>query len=205
MENSILSGSVWKALKNLFVCLGICLFTVTILPPAWYGRWLAHPWTEAHAPTLIVLGGDSVRDGMMGESSYWRAVWAVDVWREGGVKQIVVSGDTQTAASMRTWLIEQGVPADAVLLENRSRTTRENALFTAELLRDIPGPYLLVTSDIHVWRAQRAFRKAGLNVLPRPAPDALKRGNDWRNRWRVFLDIGDECAKIAYYASKQWI
>lgn len=205
MGNSILSDSVWNALKHLFAGIGICSCAIAIVPPAWYGQWLAHPWTEAHFPVLIVLGGDSIREGVMGESSYWRAVTAVEVWREGGVKQVVVSGDAQTTASMRAWLIGQGVPADAIRLENRSRTTRENALFTAELLRGASGPYLLVTSDIHVWRAQRAFRKAGLNVFPRPAPDAFKRGNDWRNRWRVFLDIAGECIKIGYYASKRWI
>jgi len=205
MENSILSDSVGNPLKHLFAGIGMCVCAIAIVPPAWYGQWLAHPWTEARFPTLIVLGGDSIREGMMGESSYWRAVHAVEVWREGGVKQVIVSADAQTAASMRAWLIGQGIPADAIRLENRSQSTRENALFTAELLRDLPGPYLLVTSDIHVWRAQRAFRKAGLNVFPRPAPDAFKRGNDWRNRWRVFLDIGGECVKIVYYASKRWI
>jgi uncharacterized SAM-binding protein YcdF (DUF218 family) len=196
---------VLPRLKNLFAALGLLLALVTLAPPAWYGSWLARPWTDAHAPVLIVLGGDSIRDSMMGESSYWRAVYAVDVWREGSVKRIVLSGDAQTTASMRTWIIGQNIPPDAVTLENRSQSTRENALFTAALAHDIPGPYLLLTSDIHMWRAQRAFRKAGLIVVPRPAPDAFKRANDWRNRWRVFLDIAGECVKIAYYRSRDWI
>jgi uncharacterized SAM-binding protein YcdF (DUF218 family) len=192
-------------LKNLLACLGALLALVTIVPPEWYGQWLAHPWTDARAPVLIVLGGDSVREGMMGTSSYWRSVFAVDVWREGGVKRMILSGDRQTTASMRTWIVEQGVPADAVTVEGNSQTTHENAVFTAALLRDVPGPYLLMTSDIHMWRAQRAFRQAGLAILPRPAPDAFKRANDWRDRWRVFLDIANECTKIVYYRLKRWI
>jgi uncharacterized SAM-binding protein YcdF (DUF218 family) len=56
-----------------------------------------------------------------------------------------------------------------------------------------------------MWRAQRVFRKAGLTVIPRPAPDAFKRANDWRDRWRVFLDIANECTKILYYRAKSWI
>jgi uncharacterized SAM-binding protein YcdF (DUF218 family) len=106
---------------------------------------------------------------------------------------------------MRTWIVGQGVPAAAITVEGNSHTTRENALFTAALLRNVPGPYLLLTSDIHIWRAQRAFRKAGLTVIPRPAPDAFKRANDWRDRWSVFLDIATECVKIVYYKSKSWI
>jgi uncharacterized SAM-binding protein YcdF (DUF218 family) len=192
-------------LKTLATWIGVFLMGVTALPPSWYAAWLARPWTAAHAPVLIVLGGDSVREGIMGLSSYWRCVYALDVWRESGARSIVLSGDAETTASMRSWLIAQGVPASAFTVENRSHSTRENALFTAELLRGVPGPYLLLTSDIHVWRASRCFTKAGLAVLPRPAPDAFKRGNDWRDRWRVFLDVSTECGKIGYYKSKGWI
>lgn len=194
-----------RHLKTLFACVGALLVLVCIVPPAWYGSWLAQPWTDARAPVLIVLGGDSIRDSMMGESSYWRCVYAVDVWHEGGIQRIVLSGDAQTTASMRTWIVGQGIPAAAVTVEGHSQSTRENALFTAQFLRRIPGPYLLLTSDFHMWRALRAFHKAGITALPRPAPDAFKRGNDWRDRWRVFLDIVTECSKIVYYKSHGWI
>jgi uncharacterized SAM-binding protein YcdF (DUF218 family) len=196
---------VLRHLKNLSTFLGILLVLVTIVPPTWYGQWLARPWTDARAPTLIVLGGDSVGEGIMGSSSYWRCVYVLDIWREGTVKRIILSGDPQTTVSMRTWMVAQGVPPSVISVEGNSHSTRENALFTAALARDIPGPYLLLTSDIHVWRALRAFQKAGLTVLPRPSPDAFKRANDWRDRWRVFLDISNECVKIAYYKFKGWI
>jgi uncharacterized SAM-binding protein YcdF (DUF218 family) len=194
-----------RRLKNLLACLGALAVLVTLVPPAWYAAWLAQPWTEARAPVLIVLAGESVRDGMMGTSSYWRSVFAVDVFHEGGIRRIVLTGDPQTTASMRTWLIDQGIPAGAIAVEGNSHSTRENALFTAALIDKDPGPFLLLTSDIHTWRARRAFLKAGLSTLPRPAPDAFKRGNDWRQRWTVFLDIATECVKIVYYKSKGWV
>jgi uncharacterized SAM-binding protein YcdF (DUF218 family) len=194
-----------RTLKNLLISLGALLAVVTIVPPAWYGRWLATSWAEAQAPVLIVLGGDSIREGMMGNSSYWRTVYAVDVWHEGGINRIILSGDEQTTASMRAWIVGQGVPPEAVAMENHSHSTRENAVQTTAFLRNTSGPYILMTSDIHMWRAVRAFRKAGLTVLPRPAPDAFKRANDWRDRWRVFLDIALEYSKIVYYRSKSWI
>jgi uncharacterized SAM-binding protein YcdF (DUF218 family) len=178
---------------------------ITIVPPTWYGQWMSGQWTDTEAPVLIVLGGDSVRDGIMGPATYWRSVYAVDVWHWGGIQRIVLSGDPQTTDAMRKWMVGQGVPERVLMIEGGSGSTRENAMFTANLLRDVPGPYLLLTSDIHMWRALRAFRKAGLPVLPRPAPDAFKRGNDWRDRWRVFLDIGAECGKIIYYKQRGWI
>ncbi len=58
---------------------------------------------------------------------------------------------------------ELGVPAEAVLLEEKSRNTYENAIFTAAILRD-KGWHstLLVTSAAHMRRAMSAFRKAGV-------------------------------------------
>jgi uncharacterized SAM-binding protein YcdF (DUF218 family) len=197
---------VLQRLKTLLVCLGALLVLVTLVPPLWYARWLSGPWSDARAPVLIVLGGDYVGDGMLGQSSFWRSVYTISVWRDvNHVQRIILSADVPTTTAMRAWLLDQGVPAEAITVENQSHSTRENALHTAALLRDIPGPYLLLSSDIHMWRAERAFRKAGIDAFPRPAPDSFKRSNDWRDRWRVFLDIVEECGKIVYYKSKGWI
>jgi hypothetical protein len=93
----------------------------------------------------------------------------------------------------------------AVTLETSSNSTRENALHTAELLRKFPQPVELLSSDYHLWRAERAFAKAGVQVTRQACPDALKRGNDWRLRWQVFLDFALEVVKIGYYRLRGWI
>lgn len=71
---------------------------------------------------------------------------------------------------MRRELVQQGVPAAAIAPEWRSGSTRENARYSAELLRargieDVA----LVTCDDHMPRALRAFRRAGLRATPVPA------------------------------------
>lgn len=60
---------------------------------------------------------------------------------------------------MAVYAAELGVPADAILLEERSTTTRENIRFSSELLRGLPAErgidpdnVLLVTSDYHAVR-----------------------------------------------------
>jgi uncharacterized SAM-binding protein YcdF (DUF218 family) len=183
---------------------GALVLLITVAPPRWYATLLAGPWKDPTGPTLIVLGSDSV-DRILGESSYWRSVYAVRAWREGGVRQIILSGDVAITEPMRDFLVGGGVPVNVILIEGRSRSTRENALFTTELARSVPGPYVLLTSDYHMWRASRAFAKAGLVVRPRPFPDALKRFNNWRKRWPVFLELLQESGKIAYYWAHGWI
>ncbi len=67
------------------------------------------------------------------------------------------------------------------------------------MLQGLPGRAVLLTSDYHVFRATRAFRKAGVAVLARPIPDARKRAANWDRRWDAFQDLVIETAKTGYY------
>ena len=90
-------------------------------------------------------------------------------------------------------------------MEGRSGSTRENALFTAGLLAADGRKKVLMTSDYHMFRAVRAFRKAGLDVRTIPVPDAGKRWNSYAMRWPVFIGLFVETAKICVYAVRGWM
>ncbi|UOQ76945.1 YdcF family protein [Hymenobacter sp. 5516J-16] len=64
-----------------------------------------------------------------------------------------------------------GVPRQHILLETRSRNTRENALNTRALLRQHPEikSIVLITSAFHLRRAMGCFREVGLNPAVFPA------------------------------------
>ena len=88
---------------------------------------------------------------------------------------VVVTGgnqpwsETQVAEAdlIRDLLVKWGVPKDKIFLEGSSRNTRENALYTRNLLNSIncESP-LLVTSAAHMPRAVAAFNNVGFNVTP---------------------------------------
>jgi uncharacterized SAM-binding protein YcdF (DUF218 family) len=62
-----------------------------------------------------------------------------------------------------------GVPARRLMLEDRSRTTAENAAFSRRLVMPKPGErWLLVTSAYHMPRSIGAFRRAGFPVEAYP-------------------------------------
>ena len=66
-----------------------------------------------------------------------------------------------------------GVPRERVMLENRSRNTAENALFSKAIANPKPGErWLLVTSAMHMPRAIGCFRRVGFAVEAYPV--------DWR-------------------------
>jgi len=186
--------------------LGGLLLLVTATPVVnWWARAFAGPWSDPRGDVLIVLGGDVAGEGIIGRSSFLRATYAVLIWREGGWKRVLLSGHRSTTEPMRRLMISEGIPEQAIQVEDRSRSTRENALFTAQMGSSAPGQRVLLTSDYHMYRAWRVFRKAGLDTVPRPLPDALKRGQRPLLRWEVFLDLVGEATKVGYYRVRGWM
>jgi uncharacterized SAM-binding protein YcdF (DUF218 family) len=122
------------------------------------------------ADVAILLGG-ILRRGHAGSpdlnDSVDRAVKAVRLYRDGSVKRILVTGPTPEPELLASLLDEWGVPKEAILIENRSRNTFENAvnsksLWDAHQFRS----GLLVTSASHMPRALAVFRRAGFAVYP---------------------------------------
>lgn len=133
------------------------------------------------AAAIVVLGG-----AVEGARPPWRPypdlrsaadrVWhAARLYRAGKAPLLVLSGGTThegeqpEADAMRRLLIDLNVPASAMLLEDRSTTTTENAADTARLLqaRGVRR-ILLVTSALHMRRARGLFERAGFDVVPAP-------------------------------------
>ncbi len=104
-----------------------------------------------------------------------RVVAAAHLWRTGQIDRIVLSGGLGDSISeaelMARFAQDLGVPREAMVLEGDSRTTRENATQVAQLLRgyDLSNRIALVTSGLHLPRAIREFRCAGLDPIGVPA------------------------------------
>jgi uncharacterized SAM-binding protein YcdF (DUF218 family) len=194
--------------RGAVLCLaaiGLLMVLATFTPlDAWYAGALSGNWVDGGGDVLIALGAGTLDDTTLDLGSYWRAVYAGLAWRRGGFREVVVAG-RGAAPLMRDFLIGHGVPDAAIRVENESASTRENALFVARMLAGVPGRKVLVTSDYHMFRARRAFEKAGLRVVPDPFPDANKGSNHLQNRWGIFLNLGVETAKIGYYWMRGWI
>jgi uncharacterized SAM-binding protein YcdF (DUF218 family) len=175
-------------------------------------NWLTDDWQEAKGDVLIVPGAEQLGDGTLGIASYWRSVYAVRAFRTGGFQRVVVTGGRQgyegsasLAGAMRDFMVGLGVPAEAITVEERAASTRENALYSAEIMRNWPGRKVLMTSDCHMRRARRAFAKAGIETIPVPVPDIGKRWNNWISRWECILTVGAELGKYGYYRFRGWI
>ena len=71
---------------------------------------------------------------------------------------------------MRDYLLANKIPMTDIIIENTSRNTMENAMNSAEILKEknIEGSFLLITSANHMRRAQLCFNKANLQITAFP-------------------------------------
>jgi uncharacterized SAM-binding protein YcdF (DUF218 family) len=138
-----------------------------------------------NAPALVVLGGavhapSSRHQGSGLVDSSDRLLHVMRLYRAGKAPLVLCSGGgpgrSPEARAMVGLLEEWGVPAGAILLEERSLNTHQNGVFSYSILsaRGI-HEILLVTSAIHMPRAAAVFRKAGFTVIPAAA--------DYRTGW----------------------
>lgn len=194
-----------RLLVNLFAAIGLLVVVITATPfVGWYARVLSGPFSDPPGKTLIVLGATRSGEGLIGNDTYWRAVYALRAYRKERFQRIILSG-SGTSDSMSLFLRFQGVPGEIILQEAQSSSTRENALFAKNMLADSLSPVVLLTSDYHMFRARRAFARCGVAVLPRPIPDAIKHAVQWTERWSVFVIEVVETTKIGYYFVRGWL
>ena len=94
-----------------------------------------------------------------------------------------------------------GLPRERVILEARSRNTAENAAFTKELVKPMPGErWLLVTSAQHMPRAVGCFRRVGFRVEAYPVDWRTTRNFDPKSG-RALADALERLDSAAY----EWI
>ena len=206
--------SLRRWFQGSLAALGVLILIVTFTPvDFWWATALAGPWDDPPGDVMIVLTGSGLEDGVIGMSSYWRAVYALRFYKAEKFQELLITGgdaDAPIAASMRDFVVAQGVPAEAVRLESESRNTHDSARNTSRLLTAEPSRYkdrrlVLLTSDFHMYRAHRAFENAGVRVAPRPIPDVRKRYSSIQDRWSLFLELALESVKIGYYWTRGWI
>jgi uncharacterized SAM-binding protein YcdF (DUF218 family) len=192
----ILLGIVLMAVgwRRLGMTASLGAFAVLALG-AWTttGALLLHPLEDhvsrpdpapAQIAGIIVLGGgfeggvNLARGGYELNASGDRFVETAILARRYPEARVVVTGGTGTlvlegegdGATAPRLLMALGVEEARLVLDNESRNTHENAVFTHRMVDPKPGEtWLLVTSAFHMPRSVGLFRKAGFDVVPWPA------------------------------------
>ena len=185
----------------------------------WLQRSLEQPYAQRPASgypkvdAIVVLGG-----GMLPNDADWdnddpdmratRLGFGLRLFQDGRADTMLLSGADQ-ALKMARRLQQQGVPASALIVEGDSLNTHQNALYSTVVLRQRKLlNVLLVTSGIHMPRAQASFARQGMKVIPAPAPDEYQGpANAWWPR-RSALTLSARCLReylgIWVYRVRGW-
>jgi uncharacterized SAM-binding protein YcdF (DUF218 family) len=175
-----------------WVCYGLALvlFAASACGPVpmWLAMHLqapyaAHPtvtWAPRNA--IVVLGAGNTLIFATGEvippvTAGNRLVESYALYREckqtGNDCKLIVSGGDGShvgkseAAVYGDTLLRMGVSRDDLMLESRSLNTWQNAQFVQPMLKAYaPQRIVLVTSAMHMRRAQKAFEHFGIDALP---------------------------------------
>ena len=196
----------------------------------WAGGWLEnrYPYHEPQAlpqaDAIVVLGGHTAGgrpnwfEDFDPDKRITRSDTAAKLYHADRAPLIVLSGalldgSTSEAQTMAAAQKRENVPAQALILEERSQNTRENAVFSRQELsgRQI-GPVLLVTSALHMPRAMAAFKRLDMDVIAAPSPPQITAPADpdfsiWMPNQRAFYaarSIIKEYAALLLYWARGW-
>jgi len=104
------------------------------------------------------------------------------------------------ARTTQGFVLDEGIPATQVIIEERSRSTHENAVFAKELIRPRPDQkWVLVTSAFHMPRAVAAFRAADWPVIPYPVDFKVDPRTGLRANFNLLDGLGTTTT-----AGKEW-
>jgi uncharacterized SAM-binding protein YcdF (DUF218 family) len=128
------------------------------------------------ADVIIVLGSGLNHDLSPGPALVRRATRGAALWQAGYAPAIICSGgyagwaSRSEASGCAQVLREQGVPDEAIITEELSRSTDENAIYSHEIMRDHGWDSAVVVSDgYHLLRATWIFSAEGVTFTTSPA------------------------------------
>jgi uncharacterized SAM-binding protein YcdF (DUF218 family) len=152
------------------------------------------------ADVIVVLAGETTE----------RVDYGVRLLKEGwaGKDRIIMAGGPivwkySWAALMKEQALHLGAPAKTIILEDKSQSTEEDAIFTKELLlKNGFRSIILVTSPYHSKRAALIFEKilgSDFRIINAPVEDSWYSSSDWWRRRR------DRAAALSEFSKFAWL
>ncbi|GHA79159.1 YdcF family protein [Pontibacter akesuensis] len=170
----------WRRLSMVGAVLILVVFSNPFISNLAWRAWEVAPTPVREVGTYdvaVVLTGvteyhPGLTDRVHTKKGADRLLHTLQLYRLGKVDKILITGGkgflmddmVPEAEQLKRILLMAKVPEEDIVIETRAVNTRENALFTAELLERHPEwqRVLLVTSAFHMRRAAGCFEKAGI-------------------------------------------
>jgi uncharacterized SAM-binding protein YcdF (DUF218 family) len=144
----------------------------------------------------VVLGTEVLSGGRPSSTLAARVHHAAGLYARRRVRLIIATGGVgkhppAEAEVMGRVLGEEGVPDDAVMLENRALNTWDSARFVTDMAKRLGvSDVLVVTDPLHCVRTVAAFERAGLGAWSEPVYGSPMWRGSWSRRGQFVRELG---------------
>jgi uncharacterized SAM-binding protein YcdF (DUF218 family)/lysophospholipase L1-like esterase len=164
--------------------------------------------TTGPADAIVVLGAGIVGPCEPNLNAIRRVLLGVQLWHQQRAGVLLFTGGRPVGKACPVAVVmsrlagELGVPGEARITEEASRSTHENALLSAPLLRQRGVKrILLVTDRLHMRRAEGAFAAEGFAIERASVPVYASHGDNVS-----MLSAGfREYVALLYYRHRGWL
>ena len=153
-----------------FIVLTVVYFSVLVVSFVIYCIFIQIMPHRMNFDYIIIHGCGLINGEKMTKLLSNRVDKAIEIYNKCKVKPTIIPSGGQgedeklsEAQAMKNYLLENGIPDDSIILEDRSTTTKENLLFSKEIIDSREGKKktALVSSNYHIYRCLKYARELG--------------------------------------------
>ncbi|ULQ52945.1 YdcF family protein [Flavihumibacter fluvii] len=212
----VIRSKTWKKRMAILVIFVVLVFSNPFLYRTATLAWQPSPVKVSGEFEVGILPGglsgyDSSGNGYFSGAAD-RFIQTARLYHKGVIKYIIITGGNghllrdfpPEANFLLQELVANGIPADHILVDAKSRNTHENALFSKAIYDSMhfSQKAILVTSAIHMPRCQLEFTKAGLPTIAMPCDyDVLQEKNHFLSQVWPDLSLTQKWTPLL----KEWI
>lgn len=194
----------------------LVLLALSLLAILWFSLDLTYVVVGAekdyatHADVIIVLGCNIVSKSGPSPCIHARTAHAAALYKQGLASEIIATGGPVENGTngptesevLAYWLQDEGVPAGAIIQENRALNTIQNIDNSHAIMRQHGwNTAILVTEPFHINRATLVAHDAGMTVYPSPATDSA----NWQGFFSKAYHSARDALSLMLYQVKSLI
>ncbi len=175
-SGSLMEFRIHETIGNVY-CMAFIYFECILAGAVICGIRAVRHRVPAGRDAIIILGCWFRPDGTLPPLLRGRADRAIEYWREnreetGREAYFICSGGQgkdetmPEAEAIRAYLISRGIPEQRILTETKSKSTRQNLLFSRRVMEEhgLPLRCVYATTNYHVFRSGMLAARAGLDA-----------------------------------------
>jgi uncharacterized SAM-binding protein YcdF (DUF218 family) len=161
----------------LVIAIAVVIAMISYVAITFGTIWFAGNYDNGKSADAIVVMGAAQYDGQPSPLLEARLSIALNLWQDKRAPIIALTGGKRDgdrfteAEAGRSWLIDAGVPSDAILMETIGQSTWQSVeALQPVLTQNAIARVLVVSSDWHVGRSAASFEDVGISVVGSASP-----------------------------------